>query len=120
MYKRTSCCPHQWRIQDLHEVEAPTLQWGRQHTILPNFAKNCMKLKEFGPGGGPPIPRAHPLYLPLLMAYSDSTYVGAGPGPGPEWVTIFYVKPSHCNLCGNLNRSYTLALCQSWSHISSV
>ena len=25
---------------------------GRQHTILPNFSKNCMKLKEFGPPGG--------------------------------------------------------------------
>ena len=25
---------------------------GRQHTILPNFPKNCMKLKEFGPSGG--------------------------------------------------------------------
>ena len=26
---------------------------GCQHTILPNFPKNCMKLKEFGlPGGG--------------------------------------------------------------------
>ena len=24
---------------------------GRQHTILINFPKNCMKLKEFGPGG---------------------------------------------------------------------
>ena len=24
---------------------------GRQHTILPNFPKNCMKLKEFGPRG---------------------------------------------------------------------
>ena len=24
----------------------------RQHTILPKFPKNCMKLKEFGPGGG--------------------------------------------------------------------
>ena len=27
---------------------------GRQHTILPNFPKNCMKLKEFGPLGGRP------------------------------------------------------------------
>ena len=27
---------------------------GRQHTILPNFPKNCMKLKEFGPPGGRP------------------------------------------------------------------
>ena len=24
---------------------------GHQHTILPNFPKNCMKLKEFGPRG---------------------------------------------------------------------
>ena len=29
---------------------------GRQHTILLNFPKNCMKLKEFGPRGG--VPRA--------------------------------------------------------------
>ena len=48
-----------------------------------------------------------------LMAYSDRTYVGTGPGPGPEWVTVYYVKPSYCNLCGKLNRSYTLALYQS-------
>ena len=27
---------------------------GRQHTILPKFPKNCMKLKEFGPGGARP------------------------------------------------------------------
>ena len=24
----------------------------RQHTTLPNSPKNCLKLKEFGPGGG--------------------------------------------------------------------
>ena len=29
---------------------------GRQHTILPNFPKNCMKLKEFGPRGRPSRP----------------------------------------------------------------
>ena len=29
---------------------------GCQHTILPNFPKNCMKLKEFGPPGGAPPP----------------------------------------------------------------
>ena len=60
----------------------------------------------------------------ILMAHSDRTYVG--PGLGPEWVTVYYVKPSHCNLCENLNGSYTLALyqsqsrSQSHSHISSV
>ena len=48
---------------------------GHQHTILPNFSKNCMKLKEFGPQGG-----AHPkfyyvdpplnwkLFVPLLSS----------------------------------------------------
>ena len=41
----------QWRIQDFPKVGAPTLQ-GRQHTILPNSRKNCIQLKEFGPGGG--------------------------------------------------------------------
>ena len=30
---------------------------GRQHTILPNFPKNCMKLKEFGPPEGTRVPR---------------------------------------------------------------
>ena len=24
---------------------------GHEHTILPNFPKSCLKLKEFGPGG---------------------------------------------------------------------
>ena len=44
----------QWRIQDFPEEGAPTLRGGggRQHTILPNFPKNCMKLKEFEPPGG--------------------------------------------------------------------
>ena len=55
-----------------------------------------------------------------LISHLDRIYVGAG--PGLEWVTVNYVKPSHCNLCG----SYTLALYQSWSrsqshsHVSSV
>ena len=47
----------QWRIKDFPEVRALTLQGGgggRQHTILPNSPKNCMKLKEFGPLGARP------------------------------------------------------------------
>ena len=32
------------------------LPGGRQYTILPNFPKNCMKLKEFGPRGRPRAP----------------------------------------------------------------
>ena len=41
---------YQWRIQDFPEMRAPTLGGGG-HTMLPKFPKNCMKLKEFGPGG---------------------------------------------------------------------
>ena len=42
--------PSQWRIQDFPEEGTPT-PGGHQHTILPNFPKNCMKLKELGPQG---------------------------------------------------------------------
>ena len=34
-----------------------------------------------------------------IIAYPERNYVGTG--PGPEWVTVYYVKPSHCNLRGN-------------------
>ena len=54
----------QWRIADFPGEGAPTPQGGCQHTILPYFPKNCMKLKEFGPPGGVRVPRA-PLDLPL-------------------------------------------------------
>ena len=39
----------QWRIQDFSEEGAPT---PKSAIILPFFAKNCMKMKEFGPPGG--------------------------------------------------------------------
>ena len=39
----------QWRIQDFPEEGAPT---PKSAIILPFFlAKNCMKMKELGPGG---------------------------------------------------------------------
>ena len=43
---------------------APTPRGGA-NMILPNFLKNCMKLKEFGPTGRAHVPRT-PLDLPLL------------------------------------------------------
>ena len=43
----------QWRIHDFPRVEAPTYD-------LPNVLKNCMKLKEFGPPGGPLPSRPSP------------------------------------------------------------
>ena len=39
---------------------------GRQHTILPNFPKNCMKLKEFGPSGGGGRPKFYYVDPPLV------------------------------------------------------
>ena len=44
---------------------APTLYGGRQHMILENFAKNCMKLRTFWAIGGH-APGASPLN-PLLI-----------------------------------------------------
>ena len=42
---------------------------GRQHTNLPNFPKNCMKLKEFGiRGGGGERPSRPPLDPPLFQS----------------------------------------------------
>ena len=38
---------------------------GRQHTILPYFPKNCMKLKEFGPPGRGCTSLVPPLDPPL-------------------------------------------------------
>ena len=43
---------------------------GAQHTILPNFPKNCMKLKEFGPcgEGGERRPQFYYVDPPLIYA----------------------------------------------------
>ena len=45
----TTCSSNQWWIQDFPAVGEPTLQ-GAPTYNLPKFPKNCMKLKEFGPG----------------------------------------------------------------------
>ena len=37
--------------QEFPRGGGPTSRGRRQHTILPNFPKNRMKLKEFGPQG---------------------------------------------------------------------
>ena len=66
----------QCRIADFPEVGSPTLPGRgggrRQHTILPNFPKNCMKLKEFGRGergwGAHP---SHPLRSAIKMRFDS-------------------------------------------------
>ena len=40
-------------------------RWGRQHTILPNFPKNCMKLNQFGPPGERAYPKFYYVDPPL-------------------------------------------------------
>ena len=47
----------QWRIQDFPQGGAPT---PKSPIIFQFFAKNCMKMKEFGPPGGAHIPGAPP------------------------------------------------------------
>ena len=56
---------------------APTLGGGgggapTQHTILPNFPQNCMKLKEFGPGGARPKFYYEDPPLPAVVHYLTS------------------------------------------------
>ena len=49
IHQYVSVCLFQWWIQDFPDEGAPIPSLGgRQHTILPNFPQNCMKLKEFG------------------------------------------------------------------------
>ena len=50
--------------------ELPGAGAGRQHTNLPNFPKNCMKLKEFGPHGG--MRPLHPLRSTTVTARKRS------------------------------------------------
>ena len=45
----------QWRIQDFPQGGAPTPKIA---IIFQIFAKNCMKMKEFGPPGGARVPGA--------------------------------------------------------------
>ena len=51
---------------------APTLRRGGgcQHKVLPNCPKNCMIMKEFGPGGGT-RPKFYYVDPPLLMTNLD-------------------------------------------------
>ena len=46
---------YQWRIQDFPQGGAPTPKIA---IIFHIFAKNCMKMKEFGPPGGARVPGA--------------------------------------------------------------
>ena len=48
---------------------------GRQHTILPYFPKNCMKLKEFGSGGGA-RPKFYYVDPPLISVDTQNGYHG--------------------------------------------
>ena len=52
----------QWRIQDFPQGGAPTPKIA---IIFQIFAKNCMKMKEFGPPGGGARPWRPPLDPPM-------------------------------------------------------
>ena len=58
----------QWRIQDFPQGGAPT---PKITIIFQIFAKNCMKMKEFGPPGGGRASLAPPLDPPM---YNSGEY----------------------------------------------
>ena len=62
------CEPTQWRISPRWGCQ---LSRGRQHTILLNFPKNWMKLKEFGPGGGGARPSRNMIVYGVTGEKSD-------------------------------------------------
>ena len=64
------------------------LPGGRQHTILPIFPKNCMKLKEFGPSGGA---------SKILLCRSATDYYPSTTPP-PLWPRIFLTSFHSANL----------------------
>ena len=57
----------------------PSGRGGRKHTILPNFPKNCMELKEFGPGGAslapPPLDPPLARWVPSLVSLGANTHL---------------------------------------------
>ena len=55
---------YQWRIQDFPQGGAPTPKIA---IIFQIFAKNCMKMKEFGPPGGGARPWRPPLDPPMVI-----------------------------------------------------
>ena len=67
---------------------------GREHTILPNSPKNCMKLKEFGRQGGV-RPSRPPLDPPLNTLW---TFISTSMGilPNREFYHG-YIKIVFCN-----------------------
>ena len=46
--------------------------WGRQHTSLPDFPKNCMKLRKFWSGGRAPLDP--PLVLERILKLCAKLY----------------------------------------------
>ena len=62
--------PHyQWRIQDFPQGGAPTPKIA---IIFQFFAKNCMKMKEFGPRGRGHASLAPPLDPPMITLTSKA------------------------------------------------
>ena len=58
----------QWRIQDFPQWGAPT---PKIVIIFQIFAKNCMKMKEFGPPGGARVPGTPPWICQCLLSKSE-------------------------------------------------
>ena len=64
---------HQWRIHDFPEAVGRGASTPKMLLFSKHFAKNCMKLKEFGSPGRGRIPRASQ-DLPLKTERANQNY----------------------------------------------
>ena len=88
---------------------------GRQHSILPNFPENCMKLREFGPAGGGAskilLCRSATgcgFHVPLCSLWTtpSPTYTNAQPLPVCVMVTSVILFPNKwCAVSNKINLS---------------
>ena len=90
-----------------------TFQRGRQHTILPNFRKNCMKLKKFGPPGG--APPCTPLRSATVKTHTDNNIIVWGPTRKHTYMTFNIYGFCHVELSCNIIAGRQLQIC-SWGH----
>ena len=104
---------YQWRIQDFPDVGRQLSGGGGrgEHTILPNFPKNCMKLREFGSRGGVRVPRAYlksatgyPLPIPHLPPFLPTPhiptpYLHLPPQNGPKRAVCILTECILVKLC---------------------
>ena len=90
---------------------APTPKGGGQHTILPKFPENCMKLKEFGPQGVVPVP---PLDPPM-----QATFISGKVGTLLWWIQDFREEGKYFSANSRFCQYFPKTVCVSPRDVKS-